>query len=176
MRGWRDTHCQVGVVSCAGRVSGHTVVSMVESAIDILRNVYRSFGVGIPLAARELFDQQLGAEANWYVGETFSSAPHRRGGKFAIDSLFSVPAGWEITGATPNQIIEHGDVVTVTGHMQCRPKGGWTTVSVPFIHVWTMCRGKAQRVVSYLDGIEIIREVPLEGCTARSRHDHGVAA
>jgi hypothetical protein len=142
---------------------------MASEAIDLLRNAYYAFGFGLPVAALDLFDQLPGRRrAKWLAHDLY----HRRRDDRelpAADGLFAnIPASWEVTRVAPESMKQDGDVVIVTGHVFCRPKGAWTTTSLPFAHVWTLCRGKAIRVFNCLDGIELRRQDPPAGCALSS--------
>ncbi len=143
---------------------------MASEAVDLLRNAYYAFGLGLPTAALDLFDQLPGgSRARWLAHDVY----RRRGPDrelAAADGLFvNIPTSWEVTRVAPESMKEDGDVVIVTGHVFCRPKGGWgTTTSLPFAHVWTLCRGKAVSVLNCLDGIEMRRQEAMAGCARRT--------
>jgi hypothetical protein len=141
---------------------------MASEAIDLLRNAYYAFGFGLPVAALELFDQLPGRRrARWLAHDVYRRSSDRE--LPAADGLFAnIPPSWEVTRVMPESMKQDGDVVIVTGHVFCRPKGGWTTTtSLPFAHVWTLCRGKAIRVLNCLDGVELRRQEAGDDC-ARS--------
>jgi ketosteroid isomerase-like protein len=130
---------------------------MAETASDRLQGAYHSFGLGLPLAALALFDQLPGRKkATWSVQEVISTRqmPSRA---FATDDLFGLPAAWEVTRVEAERIRQAGASVTVTGRFFCRPKGSWETRVLPFAHTWTLRGGKAVRVVSFLNGIDLRR-------------------
>ena len=58
-------------------------------------------------------------------------------------------------------------MVTVQGHLYCRPRGSWDNERLPFLHTWTMCAGRALRFESFLDDLELRRHGRLEGCPRR---------
>ncbi len=57
----------------------------------------------------------------------------------------------------PRRWEESEERVVVVGHIDCRPRGSWDVVSIPFAHIWTVVHGKVVSVLSYLDAIEIER-------------------
>jgi hypothetical protein len=140
---------------------------MVADNLDQLRSAYHALGPGFSTEARELFDHPTEADhAAWRLRGSHVRSRLLSATELVTDDLFAVPATWEITRVVPDRMDERGNTVTVTGHMYCRPKGSWETVSLPFMHRWTMCRGRVLNLRSFLDGIELSRADGASRCAA----------
>jgi hypothetical protein len=79
-----------------------------------------------------------------------------RASELESDDLFALPPTWEITRVVPRHLTRrrHGRVA-VTGLLFCRPRGSWEMMQLPFLHVWTLSRGRASRFENFLDGIDL---------------------
>jgi hypothetical protein len=98
----------------------------------MLRDGYRAFGLGAPEAVLRLFDQHVpGGEAQWVVREVTSTARYRARDVVAEDLFGSIPPHWQVVGVVPFRFQERGDRVIVTGHIRCRPGGGWDVMPCP---------------------------------------------
>jgi hypothetical protein len=140
---------------------------MADDDLAQLRNAYHSFGPGFPIEVRELFDLHANADrTDWCLRSSRACCRFLSAAELITDDLFPVPATWEVTHVVPEQMAERGNTVTVTGHMYCRPKGGWDTLHLPFMHVWTMCSGKVMSLSSFLDGIQLSRTDGVSSCAA----------
>lgn len=136
---------------------------MSESEIEGLREAYENVGLGVSPALVKLFKPGLG---DWCTTSVVLGIRRGEPRSLPVDDLFanSIPSNWEVTGAEVRQIRmgrrrRGGSVkIVVQGVVRSRPRGTWEVVSgIPFLHIWTMTRGQATRVLSYLDGIEIWR-------------------
>jgi hypothetical protein len=133
---------------------------MGESEIENLREAYEDVGLGVSPALVRLFEPALG---DWC---TISSTWGNRIGQpqaYPVHDLFAggIPSHWEVTGAEVRAIKarkrRESTKVVVQGVLRSRPPGTWEVWTLPFVHIWTVTRGQATRVLSYLDGIEICR-------------------
>ncbi len=131
-----------------------------EQTLAMLREGYRSLGFGAPAAVLRLFDQDApGDQAHWIVRELTSTARYRAREVVADDLLGSIPPHWQVVHVVPRRWEGSDERVVVVGHIECRPRGSWDVVSIPFAHIWTVVHGKVVSVLSYLDAIEIERVV-----------------
>ena len=144
---------------------------MVPGEVEGLRAFYDALGLGFPLEGRTLFgDDDVFEPDVWRV----TQRGHRLGsvgaGEISNDELFALPAGWEITRVVAHTFdsrhTRRGDVVTVGGHLYCRPRGRWGNERFPFLHIWTMCAGRALRFEDFLERVELKRMSRVEGCPA----------
>jgi hypothetical protein len=126
---------------------------------ELVRNAYRAIGLGVGDAMLRLFGQGEGRSPAWSVVDV-TSGQAGRSRPVAADDLFgSIPPHWEVTRVEPATVRVEDRHVIVTGHILCRPRGvrSFDLVKVPFAHVWTLEGEEAQRVFSYLDGVELRR-------------------
>lgn len=60
-------------------------------------------------------------------------------------------AWWDAFAADPEELVEAGDEVVVLGRYRGRAKRTGRVLDVPFVHVWTLCDGRAVRFRQFLD-------------------------
>ncbi|HMK92376.1 MAG TPA: hypothetical protein VK576_05200 [Thermoleophilia bacterium] len=126
-----------------------------DDDVERLRHAYLALGPGLPAAARELFRRDGGSEGPWWRRAPRGKPRLIESTELGSADLFVLPPTWEIMRVVPRQIQTRHGTVTVTGFMQCRPKGSWEKIQVPFMHVWTLCRGRVQRFQNLLEGVEL---------------------
>ena len=51
----------------------------------------------------------------------------------------------------PEQLIEAGNDVAVTGRLKGRTRGTGREIDIPIVHVWTLRNGRAVRLAAYID-------------------------
>jgi hypothetical protein len=151
-----------------------------ETDLEALRELYASLGPGLPLEVARVFGGDGSpASEQWYVrvrrGRGAILAP-QRWHRVAVDDLtsarlFLLPPAWEFTRAALSELhgelTRRGDLLSAQGTFYCRPRGSWDADPLPFLHLWTMCAGRALRFESYLEGLEMRRVGGLGGCPAR---------
>ena len=102
---------------------------------------------------------------------TFSRKSRFSSDAITPQELFLLPPTWELTravlSALHGELSSRGDLFSATGSFYCRPHGSRETDSLPFLHLWTMCGGRALRFESFLEGLHLQRAVTLAGCPAR---------
>lgn len=112
--------------------------------VDNLRAGYEAFGRGDLEAAMETFDEQIRWE-NPNAPSIPNPGVHE--GKQAVGELLAAtPQYWDQFKVAPDEFVDAGDTVVVLGHLEGRAKETGTEVKSPFVHVWRMSDGKAQRV------------------------------
>jgi hypothetical protein len=146
-----------------------------------LQGLYSALGPGLPIEVERVFagDGAPGS-GEWcarHRGRGLVLAPQSRWRCFFADEdlsaerLFSLPPGWELTRARLTKLqgerTRRGDQLSAQGTFFCRLRGSPATDPLPFLHLWTMCAGRALRFESYLDGLELRRARVLEGCPAK---------
>jgi ketosteroid isomerase-like protein len=103
-----------------------------------------------------------GMPARWCV-QMLDSGTRYPAREVVADDLFgAVPAHWEVTGVEvecllPYELTDGTLRVVARGTYRCRPRGSWDCYDLPFAHVWTFRGGHVQRVVCYLEGVELRR-------------------
>ncbi|HMK91899.1 MAG TPA: hypothetical protein VK576_02775 [Thermoleophilia bacterium] len=151
-----------------------------EADLEALRELYASLGPGYPLEVARVFAGDGSATSEQWDARTRRGrgpfvVPQRwrrvAGDDLSSGSLFLLPPGWELTRAElselQGELTRRGDLLSAEGTFYCRLRGGWHTDPLPFLHLWTMCAGRALRFESYLEGLELRRAGRLEGCPAR---------
>lgn len=58
---------------------------------------------------------------------------------------------WDEFTATPHQLIDGGEEIVVLGRYRGKAKHSGRALDVPFVHVWTVVRGKVVRFRQFLD-------------------------
>jgi hypothetical protein len=126
---------------------------------SLLRRAYRSVGLGVGDAMLRLFGQAVGGGPTWTVVDLVSGQHGRPRAVVAEDLFGSIPEHWEVTRVETQAVRAESERVVVLGHICCRPRGthSFDLCRVPFAHVWTLRGAEAERVLSYLDGIELRR-------------------
>jgi hypothetical protein len=142
-----------------------------EGDLEQLRVLYASLGPGFPAQAQRVFDGDgAGGDGSWcfaYNGRRLRclAAP-----ELSNYELFALPPDWElmhvVVSSLTGRLTSRGELLNAIGYLYCRPRGSWESVRLPFMHLWTMCAGRALRYESILDGIELRRAQRLEGCPA----------
>jgi hypothetical protein len=151
-----------------------------EADLEALRDFYATLGPGLPLEfARVFAGDGSPAGEHWYArlqrgrGLVMTLSRKSRLSSDAITphDLFLLPPTWELTRAVLSDLTGEssgrGNLFSARGNYFCRPRGSWETDSLPFVHLWTMCGGRALRFDSFLDGLHPQRAATLAGCPAR---------
>jgi len=138
--------------------------------LEGLRSFYDALGLGFPLEGRVLFGDDEGERNAWRVVQRGHRLGYVAASDVSNDELFALPAGWEITRVAVHTFESRhtsgGDTVTVGGHLYCRPRGRWGNERFPFLHIWTMCAGRALRFEDFLERVELKRMSSVRGCPA----------
>jgi ketosteroid isomerase-like protein len=129
-----------------------------ERDLSLLRESYGAMGLGAARPVLRLFGRLRDEAVRWVVVDLADSGRAFATRDDPVRDLFgSLPAHWELAGVEVTGMRVGGERVVVTGRFRCRPKRRWDVVSVPFAHVWTMRSCCAERVYSFLDGVELRR-------------------
>ena len=117
--------------------------------VDALRNGYDAF-------AREDMEgvMALYADDIEWQGPNAPELPGAgtHNGKEEVAAMLGrVAEDWDPFGVTPDEFVDGGDTVVVLGHIEATAKGTGTNVKAPFVHVWRMSGGTAQRVQTLTD-------------------------
>lgn len=152
-------------------MSERAQADMVPEDVEGLRAFYDALGLGFPLEGRALFGGgDAFAPDSWSVVQRGRRLGYVDASEISNDELFALPAGWEITRVAVHTFESRhtgrGEVVTVGGHLYCRPRGRWGNERFPFLHIWTMCAGRALRFEDFLERVELKRLSRVEGCPA----------
>ncbi len=142
-----------------------------EADLERLRVFYAALGPGFPIEALSVFEgEQAAHDEDWCLRLRGRTLRCFGAEELSNDELFVMPPNWEVTRVVVRDLrgslTKRGEVVSVTGHFYCRPHGSWGNERLPFLHLWTMCAGRALHFESFLDGVELRRKSHLEGCPA----------
>ena len=129
-------------------------------ALEVIRRGYRAIGPGAHPDVLAMFDQLDGEQPHWVVRDMVDvGQEYESRDVVAMDLFGSIPPHYEVLGAE----VEHWQLgrtrkrFTVMGHYRARPRGSWDVFTLPFVHTWWVGSGRVERVVSLLDGIEVVR-------------------
>ena len=130
-----------------------------ERGLSLLREAYHAMGFGQAPPVRRLFEGDEPGRRRWRLVDVIDGGRGYPAREHVEHDLLcgSVPPQWEVAGVDVDRLQHRGERVVVTGAYRCRLRGGWDVVRVPFAHIWTLRDGEPQRVLSYLDGIELRR-------------------
>ncbi len=110
---------------------------------DTMKKGYDAFARGDMDTIRSIWTDDI----EWQ-GPDYEPLPQagRFQGPDAIFEMFGqLPEHWDDFEVTPDEYLEDGDTVITLGHTEGRAKSTGEQVKVPFVHVWRMKDGKAQR-------------------------------
>ncbi|MDX6699740.1 MAG: uncharacterized protein QOE65_3137 [Solirubrobacteraceae bacterium] len=110
---------------------------------DTLRQGYEAFGRGDLDGASENWADDIRWEGS---NADIPGAGVHEGTDAVKGSLVELVQAFDNFSATPDEFIEQDETVVVLGHTEATPKGGGEAIKVPFVHVWRMRDGKAERV------------------------------
>ena len=114
------------------------------SNTDTLKQGYEAFGRGDLDGATESFADDIRWENPDGPG---IPSPGVHEGKDAVRGLLAeTPQYWDAFRVVPDEFVDAGDTVVVLGHLEGRAKETGKEVKSPFVHVWRMSEGRAQRV------------------------------
>ncbi len=121
---------------------------MSRQDVEAMRSAYEAFNRGDIPGALAAFDQQI----EWHEpGGGRAPRGTFHGSQSVADDVFAtIPQNFDEFRAEPDQFIDAGDHVVVTGRFRGRAKGG-QQLDAPFAHVWAMRNGKAARFQNYVD-------------------------
>jgi hypothetical protein len=139
-----------------------------EADLEQLRALYASLGPGFPPQAQRVFAGEEANDESWCLGHNGWQLRCLPALELSNNELFSLPPGWELMRvdifSLTGKLTSRGELLNVSGHLYCRPRGSWETMRLPFLHLWTMCAGRALSFQSFLDGVELRRVGGLAGC------------
>jgi len=126
----------------------------VAENVDVLKKGFDAFNQGDVDTVQETF----GDDITWQ-GPNTEEVPG--GGKFdgkdkVIEMLGTFQDDWENFQAVPDEFIDAGDTVVVLGHIQGKHKESGKDLKTPFVHVWRMSDGKANRIQALIDTHEVL--------------------
>lgn len=123
--------------------------------VDVLRGGYEAFARGDMDGVRATWADDI----QWEGPNTpeLPGSGTRRGADEVIQMIGEIANNWEDFSVTPDEFVDGGDTVVVLGHTQARAKATGRDVKVPFVHIWRMSGGKANRVQTLSDTAELVK-------------------
>jgi uncharacterized protein len=126
---------------------------MSQENVDVVRRSFEAFGRGDFPAVLET----MHADVEWTDPETLPWGGTHRGhdgfGRHMLDFM----GHFDEVRIDPDQFLDAGDSVVVTGRMVGRAQG--QDVNVPTAFIWRLEGGKARQVVTFTDTAAVVRAV-----------------
>jgi uncharacterized protein len=124
---------------------------MSQDDVQVIRDAYDAFNRGDIPAVLTAMDQQI----EWIEpgGGRAPSGTFRGPDSVANDVFATVPQNFEQFSAQPDQFIDAGAHVVVTGRFDGTAKSG-KELHTPFVHVWKMRGGQALHFQNFVDAAE----------------------
>ena len=131
---------------------------------------YRALGLGADDDVIAMFEH-LGAEpASWVVYELGAFSGRRPAGDVVAMELFAgLPSHFEVIGVELRtwSMNRRRTRLTVIGRYRVRVRGSWEVLALPLTHIWHIPGGRVEKVVSFLDGVELRRLAPAPAAGGR---------
>ncbi len=149
--------------------------------MQALRGLYSARGPALSAEVRRIFagDGSPSSE-QWYIRlpcgrgmmAPLPTQPRLASDDITPQRLFMLPPGWELVRtvltALDGEGTGRGDLFSAEGDYFCRRShSGADADSLPFLHLWTMCGGRALRFESFLGHLALRRAGTLAGCPAK---------
>lgn len=109
------------------------------SNIDTARAAYEAFGKGDMDALREMFAE----DAEWLTSDELPLGGRTSGRDAIIENFAQIPNYWTAFSVEPEDFIDGGDDVVVTGTQRASGEGG--SFEAPFLHLMHFEGGKVAR-------------------------------
>jgi ketosteroid isomerase-like protein len=109
------------------------------SNVDVARAAYDAFGRGDREALREMFAE----DAEWLTSDELPLGGRTTGRDAIMDNFAQIPSYWSEFSVEPEQFIDAGDDVVVSGTQRATGEGG--SFESPFLHLIHFEGGKITR-------------------------------
>lgn len=117
--------------------------------VETLREAYEAFARGDMDTVMSAWNDDIVWEGP-NAEELPGGGTHR--GKQAVAAMLGeISQRWERFEAPADEFVDGGDTVVILGHVDGRTKETGKDVQVPYVHVWRMSGGKADRVLTLTD-------------------------
>jgi ketosteroid isomerase-like protein len=117
--------------------------------VEILQAVYERWGRG-DFWTPEVFDPEV--EVVW--GADMPDVGTYRGLAGLEKGVREFFTAWDEVAWAADEILDVGETVLVLATARGRGRGSGLETETKFAHVWTMCDGKATRIVAYTNQAE----------------------
>lgn len=117
--------------------------------VAIVRRSYEAFARGDMDAVVADFH----ADIEWHQAQGLPHGGFYRGRAEVEQAIFAPleDEWWDGFEATPTEVLDAGEEVVVLGRYTGRSKRTGSRLDVPFVHVWSLRKGKAIRFRQFLD-------------------------
>jgi uncharacterized protein len=109
------------------------------SNVDAARAAYEAFGKGDMDSLREMFAE----DAEWLTSDELPLGGRTTGRDAIMDNFAQIPKYWSEFRVEPEQFIDGGDDVVVSGTQRATGEGG--SFESPFLHLMHFEDGKVSR-------------------------------
>jgi ketosteroid isomerase-like protein len=123
--------------------------AMSQRDVDTVKGAYEAFGRGDIPAVLEVFDPAI----EWILPDGAADTSGTfRGHEAVVSQVFMpLPQNWNGFAVVPQQFIDGGDWVIVSGRMNGTGKTTGQAFHIPFVHTCQMRNGKVVRFEEFFD-------------------------
>lgn len=119
---------------------------------ELIEGVYRAFAAGDVPALFSVFAQNI----EWTEAAGFPYGGTYVGAQAIAENVFvKLATEWEGYAAVPEKFVAEDDTVVAIGRYSGKYRSTGKTMSVPFVHVWTVADGKVVRFVQHTDTLKV---------------------
>lgn len=131
---------------------------MAGDSVQVLKDAYAAFGRGDIAAVMAMMNPAI----EWHEPGLRGFPPPGGdriylGPKSVVNDVFAaLPAAWDDFRALPEEYLGSGERVAVIGRFSGTAKNSGRSLSVPFVHVWTVRDGTLCRFDDYTDTAKVL--------------------
>jgi hypothetical protein len=129
---------------------------MSKENVALIRAIYDAFAAGDVAGVLG----RMSPDIAWNEAENFPYADRNPyvGPDAVANGVFARLGGeWDGFAATPEEFLDAGDAVVVTGRYLGSYKATGRSIRAQFVHVWRLASGKAVRFQQYTDTLQAAR-------------------
>jgi hypothetical protein len=116
---------------------------------DTIRSGYEAFSRGDAEGMKAIWTDDFTWEGS--NSEDLPGGGTHQGHDAVLQMLGAIQEPWESFSVTPDEFHESGETVIVLGHAEGRARETGQDGKWPFVHVWRLQGGKANRVLALAD-------------------------
>lgn len=119
---------------------------------ELIEGVYQAFAAGNVPALFAAFAENI----EWTEAEGFPYGGTYVGAQAIAENVFiKLATEWEGYSAVPEKFVAEGDTVVAIGRYGGKYRETGKSMSVPFVHVWSIAEGKIVRFVQHTDTLKV---------------------
>jgi ketosteroid isomerase-like protein len=118
--------------------------------VAVIRSGYEAFARGDVPSVLGLFD----AGIKWYAPDSVRFGGHYTGPAEVAEFFSKLPENYAELHVEPSAFVDRADTVVAMGHHRGRSAAG-VTFDIPWVHVWTLSKGKATSFTEYFDTVKM---------------------